>query len=209
MSYKKYSLWNAVFIALFSVVGCQTAPKAVDSSANELQWESRLRIKDLEKNKTQSVSADVVARKAAGEVRIEMSALAIPLASYVMARDGFSCALYRQKVFYEGPLKDDALQPLIRIPLSPVVFRQILFDQPITGGDWICKQGGEGLVESCTSRRRQMQVNWERQPQNRTVRVTHPGFEIHWVFNHPSTEVQFKENTFKLEAPRGFKVIRL
>ncbi|HRO66023.1 MAG TPA: hypothetical protein PL182_00510 [Pseudobdellovibrionaceae bacterium] len=209
MSYKRYSLWNAVFIATFLVLGCQTAPKAVDASADELQWESRLRIKDVKKNKTQSVSADVLARKSSGEIRIEMSSLAIPLASYVMDAKGFSCALYRQKAFYEGPLKENALQPLLRMPLSPVLFRQMLFDRPMSGGDWACKKGADGLVASCSSAQRQLAVVWERKPESRTVRVTHPGFEIHWVFNPPSTEVQFKENTFRLEAPRGFKVIRL
>lgn len=191
---------------------CTSAPKKetpAGASVRQARWETKLRVRDLKRDKTNTVSVDVLGRRN-GPLRMEASAiLGYPVASYVMDQNGFRCAIYPEKKFYEGGLSETALQPLLKVPLSPVVLRQIAFDEVLSGGDWICARGAGGRPDACTSAALQTKVQWTREGVGRAVRVEAPEYELDWVFGAPQTDVQFKEATFQLEAPKGFKVIRL
>lgn len=201
----------AMMLASGFVLSCTSAPKkeVPMGAIVQARWETKLRVKDLKKEKTNSVSVDVLGKRG-GPFRMEASAiLGYPVASYVMDQSGFKCAVYPEKKFYEGNLSEEALQPLLKVPMSPVVLRQIAFDEPLSGSVWKCAKGADGHVESCVSAASQTKVAWKREGANRSVRIEAPGFEMDWVFGLPQTDVQFKEGTFHLEAPQGFKVIRL
>lgn len=212
MSNKTFPRLLSLFCAAFALASCQSQPKAPSQAVvNEAKWESRLRIRDLNKKSSQSASVDVLARKKTKEMRLEMSALmGVPVASFVMNDSEFSGALYRQKQFIQGPLSERALQPVLRIPLSPQLIRDLVFDEAPRGGDWRCqRESATQLVSTCQSKSRQLDVSWDRKSELRTARVRHPNFEIDWVFQPPSTEVQFKDGTFVLSPPQGFRVIQL
>lgn len=134
--------------------------------------------------------------------------MGIPVATYVMDRAQFACAIYREKVFLEGPATEKTLATALKLPLSPDLLRSIAFDLPLLGSDWRCEKSGD-LVSSCSSERRNLQVSWRRQDDGKTVRINHPKFDLQWVFESPSTKVQLKTEAFKLSAPNDFKMKRL
>lgn len=143
-------------------------------------------------------------------MRLEVSAvMGVPVASYVMTSNSFACALYRQKLFYEGPLSEEAMKPLIRVPISPQILSRIAFDEPITGSDWKCQSDAKGLPSQCASASKKLTIAWKRVDDSKTVRLEGQGFEMDWVFGAPSTEVQFKEGSFQLSQPSGFRLVRL
>ncbi|MBX2987896.1 MAG: hypothetical protein KF802_08355 [Bdellovibrionaceae bacterium] len=197
-------------IFAFFLAACSTSPKkAVSGPIDKARWETKMRVKDLSRNKSQSLSVDVLGEKT-GPLRLEATAImGYPVASYVMDQQGFRCAVYPQKQFYEGPLTENALRPLVKIALSPQILRHIAFDEPIRGTDWVCQAGEDRLVSECRSARRGLTIAWNRHESGKTVKVRGAEFEMDWAFDHPQTEVQFKDGTFRLETPSGFKVIRL
>jgi len=158
------------------------------------QWETKLQLRDIAKDKTNNLSVDVLAERN-GPMRMEASAvMGIPVASYVMDRSGFRCAVYSSKTFYEGSLNEQALKPLLHLALSPVVLSRVVFDEPLHGSDWKCNAGSDGFVADCESASRKIKIAWHREEASR---------EVH------KTEVQFKPETFKLSPAPSFKLIRL
>lgn len=206
MTFKRISL-----LFVFSVLSaCATKPTKIAADFPQARWDTKMRITELAKEKTQSVNVAVLGVRK-GPIRLEASAIiGIPVASYVMNQNGFRCAVYGgQKVFYEGGLSEASLKPLLKFALSPVVLKNIIFDEVITGGDWKCARGADGQVTDCRSQSRKLAVTWARIGALRSVKVMAPGYQLDWDFGVAQTEVQFKDGTFNLEAPSGFRVIHL
>lgn len=198
----------AAFLVLAS---CATAPKSEipAGAVNQARWETKLRVKDLRKDKSHSVSADVIGERG-GSMRMEVTAiLGYPVASYVMSDGGFRCAVYPEKKFYEGPIGERALQPVLKVPVSPVILRMLAFDEPLGGSQWKCSGGTAAQPEKCESAALGTKISWQREGAVRKIRIEAPGYEMDWAFGAPRTDVQLQESTFRLEAPKGFKVIRL
>lgn len=207
MTYKTFLI--GVVAGLFLMSCASKAPRPQGASFQKARWETKLRVRDLERDKTQSLSVDVLGERGRA-LRLEASAiLGIPVASYVMNPEGFQCAVYPKKIFYEGGLSENALEPLLKFPLSPTVLNHVAFDEPLRGGDWRCMNGPDGLVVSCASAGKGLKVAWNRKEDEKIVRIESAKFQMDWVFNDPKTEVQFKEGTFRLDVPSGFRVIRL
>lgn len=193
-------------MALF-LAACAGTPKAPIEAVNVAHWETKMRLKDLEKNKSHSLSVDVLGERG-GAMRMDATAiLGYPVASYVMTPEEFRCAVYTSKAFYQGPVTETALRPLLKVPMSPVVLRQVAFDEPLSG--WKCTRGADGKVQSCESAVTRVSATWKREGAHRVVSFKGPGFEMEWAFGAPRTDVQLKDSAFVLEAPRGFRVIRL
>lgn len=206
MTFKRISL---LFVLSF-LTACASTPKKITSDFPQARWDTKMRITELAKEKTQAVNVAVMGVRK-GPIRLEASAImGIPVASYVMNEKGFRCAVYgSQKVFYEGGLSENSLKPILRFALSPVILKNIIFDEAITGGDWKCARGQDGLVTECRSQSRKMGVSWARIGVLRSVKVLAPGYQLDWDFGVAQTEVQFKDSTFTLEAPNGYRVIHL
>lgn len=197
-------LW--ILSSVFVMASCATAPKAPVSfsGVDKARWETKIKVKDLKNEKTQSVSLDLLGEKN-GRLRMEATALmGFPVASYVLSGDEFRCAVYNQKRYYEGPANAESMRTLLKVDLSPALFREIAFEQEPAG--WACRKDAVG-VQACT--KGDMAVTWERVAGGKKVHIASPQFEIDWVFGAPKTEVQVKQDSFNLVPPQGFQIIRL
>lgn len=205
MTFKK--LFPLMMLAILSA--CATKPPAPAILIEKGRWESSLKIRDLNRGALHSVSVDILAERK-GPFRMEVSALlGFPVASFVMDEGVFRCAVYQQKNFYKGPVSKEALRPVMKIPLSPEIFRAITFDLPVTEKGWTCGRDVTGSVTECVSEADQIKINWKRIDGRKQVLVQGPGFNLDWFFQAPRMETQFKPGSFNLEAPNGFKVIQL
>lgn len=194
------------FAAIFVLASCASAPKAPVSltGVDKARWETKIKVKDLKTEKTQSVSLDLLGEKN-GRLRMEATALmGFPVASYVLAGGEFRCAVYNQKRYYAGPASAESMRTLLKVDLSPGLFRDVAFEQEPAG--WTCRKDAVG-VQACT--KGDLAVTWERMAGGKKVHIASPQFEIDWVFGAPKTEVQFKQDSFHLEPPQGFQIIRL
>lgn len=210
MMHKIFQTVSVAALSFTFVVGCATKPKEEKAPPipEKARWESSLRVKDLRADRGQSLSVAVLGERE-GRLRLEASAImGVPVASFVLNGDEFRCAVYQRKSFYQGKAEANALEPLLRLPLSPRLLHEVMFEIEPRGSDWRC-QSQQGRLEKCSSEKAKIQVLWERSGDERTVRIHGPGYEATWAIAKPRTEVQFKDETFRLEAPAGFRRIQL
>lgn len=208
-----HKIFPSAFVAavtLFFLAGCATTKKEEKAPPvpDKARWESSLRVKDLRADRGQSLTVAVLGERD-GRLRLEASAImGVPVASFVLDNDQFRCAVYQRKSFYQGKAEANALEPLLRLPMSPRLLHEVMFEIQPRGSDWTC-QSQQGRLEKCSSEKAKIQVLWERKGDERTIRIHGPGYEATWAIAKPRTEVQFKDETFRLEAPAGFRLIQL
>ena len=90
-----------VFLLIFSgfLFGCATAPTTFNAGKEQGQWEAKAQVKDLEKNKTETVSLEVIAQKDHA-LRMEVNGtMGIHVASLLMKNSDISYAIHTQKRF--------------------------------------------------------------------------------------------------------------
>ncbi|RYZ85088.1 MAG: hypothetical protein EOP06_16865 [Proteobacteria bacterium] len=206
----KRILYFPLFLFLAS---CATQPKPMISGKeiSKAQWETKAVVRDLKANKSHSLSIDVLADYPQN-FRMEVSALmGVQVASLVLSDQNIKYVLYHQKRAYEGKATEASFLPLMNVPLHPVNFMNVALDKPMQGSGWSCARGADKMVSECQQEARGIKVQWS----DRTVEgqkkvlITGPTFEMRWLFKPPQTDVQFKEQTFRLEAPAEFKSIQL
>ncbi len=202
-------------ITSFLLTSCGTHPsKSTSFSEGLLQkekWETKAVIRDLKANKAHTVDIDILGdypRK----LRMDVWALmGVQVASLILNDDEVRYAIYPQKKFFQGKASEGSFLPLMNMPLHPRNFMSIAYDIPIKGIGWNCVRGADNLLTECNQASRGIKVQWsDRTPEGqKKVLITAPSFEMRWLFRPPQTEVQFKDETFLLETPSGFKTIQL
>lgn len=199
---------------MFLFISCTTAPKRalpIGTSLQKAKWETKAVVRDLKANKTHALDIDILANFPQN-FRMEVSALmGVQVASLTLNNDEVSYALYHQKKYYHGKATEASFVSLMSIPLHPVNFMNIAFDSPMNGAGWICTRSADNVIAECNQTARSIKVTWsDRTPEGqKKVVISGPSFEMRWLFRPPQTEVQFKDETFRLEAPAEFKTIQL
>ncbi|MGZ3745458.1 MAG: hypothetical protein ACXWRE_05670 [Pseudobdellovibrionaceae bacterium] len=203
------------FTVCLYLVSCGTQPVRPSLPQGSLlqraQWETKAVIRDLKENKSHSIDIDILGEYP-NKLRMEVSALmGTHVASLVLNGDEVHYALYPRKKFFYGKATEDAFLPLMNMPLHPYNFLNIAYDVPMRGIGWVCTKDPNNLPTECFQANRQIKVQWlDRTPEGqKKVLITAPSFEMKWLFKTPQTEVQFKNETFVLEAPSDFKTIQL
>lgn len=200
--------------SMMFLVSCGTSPKKASLPAGairEAQWETKAVVRDLKANKTHSVDIDILADYPE-RLRMEVSALmGMQVASLALNQEDIQYVVYTQKKSFSGKANEGSFMPLMNIPLHPRNFMSVAFDTPITGPGWACMNGSDNLVSECSQAARKIKVQWSDRTAEgqKKVLIAGPTFEMRWLFRPPKTEVQFKDDTFRLEAPAEFKTIQL
>ncbi|MBS1969261.1 MAG: hypothetical protein JSU04_03095 [Bdellovibrionales bacterium] len=196
------------------LISCATAPKAppvAPGSLKQAQWDTKAVIRDIKANKSHSVDIEI-AGDYPGKLRMDVKAfMGTSVASLALNNDDIRYAIYPQKKFFEGKANEGSFMPLMNVPLHPRNFMSIAYDLPMRGTGWDCKKDPSGLPSECDQASKGVKVQWtDRTPEGqKKVLISGPTFEMRWLFKPPQTEVQFKDETFSLEAPAEFKTIQL
>ncbi len=205
-----------IFLLVISVylASCATQPPKelpAGAGSGRAQWETKAVVNDLKANKSHTLDIDVLAQYPKS-FRMEVSALlGAHVASLVLNGQEVKYALFTQKKFFQGKASEASFLPLMNIPLHPANFMNLAYDRPLRGSGWVCTNSAAGKVAECAQESRGLKVVWsDRTPEGqKKVLITGPAFEMRWLFKPPQTEVQFKDETFRLEAPDEFKTIQL
>lgn len=202
-------------VAAILLISCGTKPvktgSAPGAAFQKAQWATKAVIRDLKGNKSHSVDIDILGDYP-GRLRMEVSALmGTQVASLALTDDEIRYAIYSQKKFFQGKASEGSFLPLMNIPLHPRNFMSIAYDAPISGGGWDCTKGPDGFFSECYQEARQIKVQWSDRTAEgqKKVLISGPTFEMRWLFRPPQTQVEFKDETFLLEAPAQFKTIQL
>lgn len=197
-----------LLVSLF-LWSCQTKPIRYDDK-KEGYWQSKVLIKDKRQNKSYIVHVDMNA--VMGEsLRLDVTnPIGGHLASLVLSDDEVKYLLLKQKKFFLGKPTPTALQPLISIPLDPVLLYNILFDKPIAQEGWACQKSADEFLSSCHSEKEQISMKFsDRVMDRKIVHIDHPKAHLQMNFVTYESQVQQKKNLFSLDAPKDFQVIRL
>ncbi len=127
-----------------------------------------------------------------------------------MAQTGkkMSYLIPQRKQYYSGPHSNQVFSELISYPLDSNLLMNVLFDQPITKKGWVCKNDAKGIIAQCESKSAQLKIEWmQRRGVEKTVEITHPSFEMQMQFHNFEQKNSFKERTFEIAQPKGFKKI--
>lgn len=197
-------------LSLINLAGCVTKPVKKEGTFQQAQWETKALVKNFRENKTQSLSIDVYAIKNS-RVRMEVSALmGFQVASLVMSPQEISYVIYSRKTFYHGRNSEQAFKQILNLPLHPMNFANIAFDEPVQGPGWVCSFDTLGLPSQCDQSQKEIRVVWsDRINGQKKVVIAGPQFEMQIQFPPAKTEVQFKEDLFILKQPPGFKAIQI
>jgi hypothetical protein len=196
------------------LVSCATQPlraPVASGSLQKAQWDTKAVIRDLKANKSHSVDIEI-AGDYPEKLRMDVKAfMGTSVASLALNNDEVRYAIYPQKKFFEGKANEGSFIPLMNIPLHPRNFMSIAYDLPMRGTGWECKKDVAGLPMECDQAAKGLKIQWtDRTPEGqKKVLISGAMFEMRWLFKPPQTEVQFKDETFSLEAPSEFKTIQL
>lgn len=198
-----------LFLAFLSFLfACQSSQKTAspEGPLQKGRWESKAVIKNIQQNESHQVSIDIVAIKN-HRLRLDVTAtLGYNVASFVMGRENFKCAVYPEKKFYEGPISEKAMTEALNFPVSPRVFYSIAFDEPIQLAGWKCEMDDTGLVRECLLPQRQLKIEWmNRNEGKKVVKITSPTVEMNWLFYAPERDFEEKQGLFSLQPPNGFE----
>ena len=195
-------------LAIFS--GCATVPTTYDEAKMQGQWDAKAQVRDLEKNKTNNVSLEVMAEKDRF-LRMEVSGtLGVSVASFLMKDAEVSYAIHTQKRFISGPASEKALSPLLNVSVDPRWLYNVFFDLPISEKNWTCQSSVENVVESCSRLQDGMKIVWsERQGERKRVTISGAKFELQILVKGFRPKVQSPEKAFSLNAPDGYKRYKL
>lgn len=190
--------------------GCASKQLKSIEASDAASWETKAQIRDLKRNKEQTVSIDLYAVKNKN-LRMEVSAtLGYQVASVVMNPEQISYVVYPQKRFYEGKNSDNAFAKVLGISIHPMNLSNIAFEVPVRGKGWSCSQNESGLLKSCENKDNKTQVQYlSREEGRKKVRISSPNFEMIWVLEAPDTSFQPKPEIFTLKVPNGYREIKI
>lgn len=200
----------SILLMFIFAVGCATKPPKDNVLFKSAEWETKAQVRDLAKGKTTNLSIDLTAIRDEG-ARLEVTAfLGYQVGTAVVTKNEFRFLLIPQKRFYYGKATEDALAPLMKLPIHPMTLVRVAFDQPIIGNGWSCRRDAVGSIETCDNKILNVSIKWyDRKGFAKKVLLASPQFEMDWVFPEPQTNVQYSNETFRLDAPESFKKIKL
>ncbi len=200
---------STAFVILFSgfLFGCATTPKTFNAGKDQGQWEAKAQVKDLEKNKTETVSLEVIAQKDHA-LRMEVNGtMGIHVASLLLKNSEISYAIHTQKRFISGQVSTKSLRPLLNVNLDPRWLYNVFFDTAPEG--WTCKSSEAGLIENC-NRPDGSKILWsDRSGEKKRILISTAQFEVQVLVKDFTTKVQSPDKAFSLEAPEGYKRYKL
>ncbi|MEQ1875839.1 MAG: DUF4292 domain-containing protein [Bdellovibrionia bacterium] len=194
-----------MFVAAL-LAACGTPPYRFDQD-NSGRWKARTLIKDLVKQKSHILYAEILAQKPQN-LRVDVTtSLGIHLARMTLNEEQLSYILTREKKFFSGPATPAALKPVMGMALDPKLLVSVLFETQPTEEGWDCKRDKDDLLQTCTSEKG-VELSWtERSKERRTITVKSDKGHLQLELSGYQSNVQVPAESFAIKAPPGFKSV--
>lgn len=163
-------------------------------------------IKSHETGDASIVTLDVLAQQPQ-PMRVEVTtSLGISLASIVVKENEIEYVLPKQKRYYQGPVSDAALFPVLKIKVDPKVLAAALFEASYP--DWQC-MAEAGVIANCSTPDG-LQIKWEREGQlMKTVFINSPAFDVQIQVKSFTAKPEFPSSALALKIPDTYKKYKL
>lgn len=179
-------------------------------------WEAKTLVVDKRKNKSNTLSVDFVARQPR-QMRMEVTTtIGVHLASFVLNGDRVAYSLSRERRYVSGPAEAAMMRDLIAMAIDPKVILDILFDRMLNPSEWSCQVNENRLPQSCVNANLVaassglIRIDWsERSQHKRVVKIQAPSADVTLVIRETSSKVEITDNLFTLQAPAGFRTVKV
>ena len=190
------------FLALSS---CQTSRPIQDYQVfKEGQWSTYVRVTNKKKNSSHFVKMDIQAYDKKF-IRLDITHLLKGhLASLVVRGEEVEYLLIPKKKFYSGRASNQALEPLLNLPLHPHYLYNLFFERAITGKGWKCSRNEDGLLLKCWDKK--LQIHWTgRKDKRRKIIIDHPMARLQIKISKFKPKVHGGKDFFRLKKPNSFQ----
>jgi outer membrane lipoprotein-sorting protein len=167
-------------------------------------FEGKALVRDKAASKSQVVNVDVKA-KYPDELRLDVtSPLGSHLFSFVMVKDKIEYMVVPDKRHFYGTANSDALMPVLKMSLDPVILQNIFFERPIESKSWTCVKDGKRLA-SCKALRSGLSVEWApAKKDGRLVSIESRQASVQIHIKEFKNNFDESDSTFKLKVPKSF-----
>ena len=198
-----------ILIGCLAFTGCATTQKAVDFKTQPLLLDTKVQIKDLRKDETQSAKIQVILLTDQA-IRMEVTALfGYAIASIVMTPDKIQYTLHSSKKYVDGPFNARTLFPVFKQNIDPRILWNSVHNRNPASGDLKCKTDEKGWPLSCVNAEG-VHVTWlHENAVKRRIDIKNPQFEMIWVFKDQIPLSTPQNETFVLKKPEDYQQIQI
>jgi hypothetical protein len=192
-------------LGLILLSSCATQPVVLEGSKTKGNWQTKALLRDLKKQKSNSLSIDFVAFWP-DRLRAEITGpFGVSVASLAIGKEQMQLAIHTQKKFYYGKVSEKSLSGLLGIPLDPRILINILFDVAPPGASWNCHMDVQSLLQDCKNRDNGISIHWsERHGELKRVVISREDYEIQILVKDFNTKVQESADYFTILHPDSY-----
>jgi hypothetical protein len=196
-------------ITLLASFGCASAPP-VFSNLNQGRFKAKVLVRSSKEGKAQIVNADVRAINNE-KMRIDVTSPVLThLASLTLKGQELTFIVIPDKVGYRGQTGRNALAPILKVPIDPILLYNVFFDQPVQNKNWTCTDDAKGLLAECKELRGSLKIKWvSRDREKRTIEITHATATMQINIYDYEKDADLSDAKFDLKVPDSFKVIKI
>ena len=202
---------SLIFIAaLLHLPACQTARKSY-TKYDQGQWNVEARITNPEKNMLDFEVALDIAAVNGDRLRVDaIGPLGTLVGSIMLTNSRATFIEYKSRKVFTGKPTASAMEKLIEVPVSPNIFYNLLFDEPIRSAGWKCESDSSGKLERCVQPKQNVTIQWKQKLAGTKVLVlSHAKNSIELKFKSFDEKIKNKDRRFQVKLPRSYKVYRL
>ncbi len=194
---------------MLTLSACQTRPLKYDH-IQEGHWEARVLVRDQQEQRSFIVNLTINAVRNE-KMRLDaVSTLGAHLASLVLTEEEVRYLVSSERRFYFGAPRPESMIPVLSVSMSPNYLHNILFEQPISEGDWVCERDKGGWLSSCQSSEEGLAIHWqERTAASRRFTIEHERAQVQVNLTSFQAQLESRPELFELSAPEGFRQFRL
>ena len=195
--------------AALTLSGCSSAPMKF-GDVKDGNWKAKALIKDKEQSRSYIVNLNFnVKRDEAARMDVTTT-LGTGVASLLVDKKEVRYLLFDSRRFYFGSPQPGVMRPILSIPFDPRWIQNILFDIPFAEKSWTCTKDENDTLQDCQDSVTGLKITWSgRQGAKKTILLEHAKASVQINVQSFRSKVEERKNLFSLEAPEGFKTLRL
>ncbi len=196
-------------LGIFLLCGCVTTSKLVNFKTQPLILETKVQIKDLNKDESQNAKIQIVLLTDQA-IRMEVTAVfGYPVASILMTPDKIQLALHTSKKYISGPFAARTLYPVFKQNINPKILWNSVHNRSPGSAELECANNEFGKPVSCTGNDG-LKVTWVYESAiKRRIEIKNQRFEMIWVFKDQNVMAAAQNETFVLNKPEDYQLIQI
>lgn len=197
-----------LLVSSLLLINACTTPVKDYSKLNEGQWETKTLIKDKKNSRSYVVIMNIYAVRDSA-LRIDLlSPIGDHMGTLIINKGSLTLVNVGDRTVYRGKAKTGALSSLISLPVNPMHFQNVVFEEPIKGKNWKCEVKG-AMVSSCINSSTKLNIEWKNLTDgSRKATLSHKTGSMQINFKKFKKKIEDDIN-FSLKIPKSYRKVKL